>query len=239
MYGPTPVPEAIERCEAVLTQAGDDRMVRALTERAEAHLIAFDGRFDEARDLCRATRGRLVELGWHFDAALVSLNLGPIELLAGRPDAAVHELRTDYETLRAMGEQNYISTTAAYLAEALRQQGNLAEALAFAARSAEIAADDDIYTQALWRSTRARALDGPATSDESERLAQEAVTLALETDDPSIQADMLLAQADVLIRQGSVDPARRSIAAALERYQAKQHRVGERLAAVALEGIAT
>ena len=105
MYGPTPVPEAIERCEAVLAQAGDDRMVRALTERAEAHLIAFDGRFDEARDLCRATRGRLVELGWHFDAALVSLNLGPIELLAGRPDAAVHELRTDYDTLRAMGSR--------------------------------------------------------------------------------------------------------------------------------------
>ena len=115
----------------------------------------------------------------------------------------MRELRTDYDTLRAMGEQNYISTTAAYLAEALRQQGDLAEALAFAARSAEIAAEDDIYTQALWRATRARALDGPESSDESERLAQEAVTLALVTDDPSVQADMLLAQADVLIRHGA------------------------------------
>ena len=50
---------------------------------------------------------------------------------------------------------------------------------------------------------------------------------------------MLLAQADVLIRQGSVDPARRSIVAALERYRAKRHRVGERLASAALERIAT
>ena len=239
MYGPTPVPEAIERCEAVLAQAGDDRMVRALTERAEAHLFAFDGRFDEARDLCRATRGRLVELGWHFDAALVSLNLGPIELLAGRPDAAVRELRTDYDTLRAMGEQNYISTTAAYLAEALRQQGDLAQALDFAARSAEIAAEDDIYTQALWRATRARALEGTGSAAEAERLAEEAVTIALVTDDPSVQADMLLAQADVLARHGLIDPARRSIAAALERYQAKGHRAGERLASAALERIAT
>jgi tetratricopeptide (TPR) repeat protein len=239
MYGPTPVPEAIERCEAVLAQAGGDRMVRALTERAEAHLMAFDGRFDEARDLCRATRGRLVELGWHFDAALVSLNLGPIELLAGQPDAAVRELRTDYDTLRAMGEQNYISTTAAYLAEALRQQGNLPEALEFAGRSAEIATDDDIYTQALWRATRARALEGAGSAEEAERLAQEAVTIALVTDDPSVQADMFLAQADVLTRHGSIDPARRSIAAALERYRAKGHRVGERLASEALDRIAT
>ena len=137
-----------------------------------------------------------------------------------------------------MGEQNYISTTAAYLAEALRQQGDLAEALAFAARSAEIAAEDDIYTQALWRSTRARALEGPGTS-ERKRLAQEAVTIALTTDDPSVQADMLLAQADVLTRHGSIDPARRSTAAALERYRAKGHRVGERLASAALERIAT
>ena len=109
----------------------------------------------------------------------------------------------------------------------------------FAARSAEIAAEDDIYTQALWRATRARALEGPGSAAEAEGLAEEAVTIALVTDDPSVQADMLLAQADVLTRHGSIDPARHSIAAALERYRAKGHRAGERLATAALERIAT
>ena len=237
MYGPTPVPEAIERCEAVLAQAGDDRMARALTERAMAHLMALDGRFDEARDMCTATRARLIELGWHFDAALVSLSLGPIEILAGRPDDAARELRADYTVLKAMGEQNFIATIGAYLAEAVRLQGNLDEALELAAEAAGIAAEDDIPTQVAWRSTRAKALIDGSDSEEATRLAGEAVEIALGTDDPTMRGDALMDQGTVLVRGGEVDGARRSIEAARLQYRAKRHRVGVRMATRALKEI--
>ncbi len=235
MYGPTPVPAGIERCHEVLAQAGDDRMVRALTERALAHLLALDGRVDEAREMCTATRSRLLELGWHFDAALVSLSLGPIELLAGRPDDAARELRADYDTLKAMGEQNYITTIGAYLAEAVLRQGHRDEALALAAEARAGAAGDDIPTQVAWRQTRAKALADPGDRDEAQRLVAEAVEIALGTDDPTMQGDAHLDRAEVQARSGDPDGARRSAEAALERYRAKQHRVGERLAMEALE----
>ena len=234
MYGPTPVPEAIHRCEEVLAQAGDDRMVRALTERAMAHLFALDGRVDEARDMCTATRSRLVELGWHFDAALVSLSLGPIELLAGRPDDAARELRGDYETLKAMGEQNFITTIGAFLAEAVRRQGHLSEALDLAAEAAAGAAADDTPTQVAWRQTRAKALIDPGSAGEAERLIDEAVEIALGTDDLTMQGDVLLDQAEVLGRRQLDAKARASIEAALACYRAKQNCVGEGLALDAL-----
>ena len=116
------VPEAIERCHGPRPCRRRPNGARRHRSRL-AHLLAFDGKFDDARRI-RQDRARLLELGWHFDAALVSINLGPIELLADAPDAAAAAPRTDYDILRAMGEQNYISTTAAFFGEAVRRQGS-------------------------------------------------------------------------------------------------------------------
>jgi hypothetical protein len=135
-----------------------------------------------------------------------------------------------YDTLKAMGEQNFITTVGAYLSEAVRRQGNLAEALELAAEAAAGAADDDVPTQVAWRSTRAKALEDPSFAEEAERLAAEAVELANGTDDLSMQGDALLDEAEVIGRGGDLRRARSSADAALERYRAKQHRVGERLA---------
>ena len=239
LYGPTPVPEAIERCHEVLTQVGDDRSARAATERYLADLLAFDGRFEEAREKAVAARARLIELGWHFDAAIVSLSLGPIELLAGRPDDAVRELRAGYDTLKAMGERNFITTVGAFLAEAVRRQGHLDEALELAAESATGAADDDAATQITWRQARSKALIDPGSADEAKRLIGEAVAMALETDDLAKQGDTFMDQAEVLTRRGARDEARTSLEAALERYRAKGHRVGVRLALEALSALET
>jgi tetratricopeptide (TPR) repeat protein len=65
---------------------------------------------------------------------------GYVELLAGDPGAAERELRGDHEALEVMGERNCISTTEAFLAEALYQQGRLDEADRFTRMSEEVAA---------------------------------------------------------------------------------------------------
>ena len=46
-------------------------------------------------------------------------------MLAGDLEAAEAELRRDFDALERMGETNYISTTAAFLAEVLYRQGDL------------------------------------------------------------------------------------------------------------------
>ena len=84
------------------------------------------------------------------------------------PPAAEAELRRDYEALAAMGERNYISTTAAFLAEALYRQGRDEEALRMTEESEEIAAADDVATQYLWRSVRAKLVARQGRFDEAE-----------------------------------------------------------------------
>ena len=126
--------------------------------RALANLEAMRGRFDEARALYRSGRAILDELGWRHDAAITSaVASGPVELIAGDAVAAEAELRADYEALAAMGERNFISTTAAFLAEALYRQGRDDEALRMTEESEEIAAADDVATQYLWRTRPGQA----------------------------------------------------------------------------------
>ncbi|HEX9641291.1 MAG TPA: adenylate/guanylate cyclase domain-containing protein, partial [Candidatus Krumholzibacteria bacterium] len=158
LSGPTPVAEALERCKQLLLEVKGDRRAEALILRATAHLRAMQGDFQPAREIYRGVRQTLEELGWNFQAALVSLDSGPIEMLAGDAAAAEAELRLDYEMLERMGDRNYISTTAAFLAEALLRLGRDIDASEMAAFAETEAAPDDLLTQFLWRGTRGKLL---------------------------------------------------------------------------------
>ena len=67
-----------------------------------------------------------------------------------------------------MGERNYISTTAAFLAEALYRQERDEEAFRMTEESEEIAAADDVATQYLWRSVRAKLIARRGRHEEAE-----------------------------------------------------------------------
>src|SRR5215472_651506 len=123
LYGPTPADEAIAYCEGVLSRAAEDRKSVAITEAALAHLEAMRGNFEVARVRYRRSRALLEEFGWLVEAALTSLDSGPIEVLADDLEAAERELRKDYQTLEQTGERNYISTTAGMLADVLYHRG--------------------------------------------------------------------------------------------------------------------
>jgi class 3 adenylate cyclase/tetratricopeptide (TPR) repeat protein len=230
LYGPTPVPRALTVCNELLERAGTDRRTQSLIQQLAAHLLALGGQFDDARAMGTSARAGLLELGWNFEAALVSIHVGPIELMAGRPDAAERELRRDYDTLHAMGERNYLSTTAYLLAEAVRRQGRINEALDLVAESASIAADDDVFSQIGWRSVRSRALAERGDHDEALVVARQALELVMTTDGPHAQGDVLMDVADALSRAGDIDAAREAAGQAAERFAAKQSHVAERRA---------
>ena len=220
--GPTPVPQAIAIVEDVLERIRSDRKSEAYTQRVLANLEAMRGRFIEARSLYRRSRETLEQLGWRFDAALTSaIASGPVELIAGDAEAAEAELRRDYETLAAMGERNYISTTAAFLAEALYRQGRDAEALAMTEESESIADDEDVATQYVWRSVRAKLLAREGQFGDAEDLARAAIVIIESAQDPDSQGYAWLDLADVLIMAGRSAEAVEAADEAIRRFEIK------------------
>jgi tetratricopeptide (TPR) repeat protein len=228
--GPTPVPEAIERCRRILDEVSADRRAAAMASRQLAQLQAMQGDFAEARERYRNSRHTLEDLGWGFDAAIVSLDSGPIELLAGDPAAAEAELRRDYEALRTMGDRNFVALTAALLAEALYRQGRIDEAEEPAADAEEVASSDDLGAQVLWRTVRAKLHARSGKYDEARVLIGEACRLIESTEDPSGQADVLVDAAEIARLAGDEQGAMDALQKAHSRYAAKGNLAGARRA---------
>ena len=221
LYGPTPVREAVERCQQVLVQATGDRKAEALALSVLARLEGMEGEFSEARDKYRRSRASLEELGWRLHAALTSLVSGPLEMSAGDLATAEDELGRDYEALQKMGERNYIATTAACLAEAKYRQGLYGEAEGFSAISQEVAAPDDVASQALWRCVQGKVLARAGRFEEGEGLIRQAVAIIDRTDDLNQQGDTLMDLSEVLVLGGQRDSAARTRERAAKLFESK------------------
>jgi class 3 adenylate cyclase/tetratricopeptide (TPR) repeat protein len=222
LYGPTPAPDAIRRCEQLLEDAKGYRSQEAGIASALAALYAMQGDFEQARELWKRSQAIYEELALRFRRALRSLIPAAIEMLAGDPETAVGMLRWGYDALEKMGAKGARSTLAAYLADALCAQGQYDEAERFTKISEEIAAGEDVVTQIVWRSSRARVLAHRGEAESAESLGNTAVELAMGTDFLDLQASTLVALAEVLARvDGSGEDASLLLARAREIYRRK------------------
>jgi class 3 adenylate cyclase/tetratricopeptide (TPR) repeat protein len=187
--GPTPVEQAIARCEQLLAELPDDRSLRASVTGSIAGLRAMQGEFEEAGRLQEGARALHEELGQRYRIATRSLIAAEIELLAGRPNEAIAIFRWALGELQEMGATSVMSTVAAFLADALADEGSIDDAIRYSQLSERHAAGLDIATQVMWRVARANAT-------EALELAQAAVELAEPTDYTHIKARALLAVGD-------------------------------------------
>ena len=234
-YGPTPVPEAIRRCEELSESVRDDVEVRAGIASTLSGLHAMQGQFEEARALAKEARAIYEELGLRYMLAGVhSFASGSIELLAGDPAAAVRELRWGYDALEEMGELGTRSTLAAFLAQALVEQGKYTDAIHFTEISEHTAAAADIVPQAVWRSARAAALAQTGDPAGAELLAEEAALLAEGTDFLDLHGNMLLGLAEVRSLAGDSEAAAPLVERARQAFERKGNLVSEAKAAAAL-----
>lgn len=225
-YGPMPVPEAIQRCEQILSESQGHKGAEALVLCALSHLEGLAGRFTEARELYRRSRAIYEDLGLRVHAALVSLDSAPVEMLAGDAVAAERELRRDYEALEELGEKNYLSTTAALLAQALHELGRDDEAEQLTKISEELSAPDDLNSQVEWRCARAKVLASRRQFADAEEMVREAVRRALKTDFLEVQANAYLDLANVLQLAGRRSEAVIATREALAIYEKKQGAAG-------------
>jgi DNA-binding SARP family transcriptional activator len=225
LYGPTPVGEALERCEELLDEA-TDRAGRANVLAFMGGLEAIDGRFDLAR-LHVAEAARIYEeIGEAYARANNSGRvLGRIEMLSGDPGAAGRVLEECCTTFERMHDAAGLSTVAAELADALYLQGRFEEAESWLDLAERGAASEDVSAQWAWRRTRAKLLARAGAFRDAEAMADGAVSIAARTDALSDHGAVLLDLAEVLGLAGRAAEAVARIEEGLLLFERKGNRV--------------
>ena len=228
-FGPMPADEAIEALDAA---RGESRHPHVLL--ARAYLLALLGRFDEAWTVAREQAERLHELRGEGHESWLAW----IARLEGDEERAAHFFRIFCESLEEHGQSAALSAFAPELARSLCALGRYDEAEPFAQVGRELANEQDLWSQALWRLALARIHSSRGDHVEAERLAREAVAVLESTDTLSEQGDGLFDLAQVLAAAGRTEEVRPALEQALDRYERKKNlvmaeRVREKLASSA------
>ncbi len=117
-------------------------------------------------------------------------------------------------------------------------QGRYDEALELSRIAEELAAEDDVTSQAFWRSVRAKVLARRDRLEEAVPLAEAAVELLRQTDALVTLARALVDLADVLSVGDRPADARVALEEAVHLLERKENVVGAREARLRLEALA-
>jgi tetratricopeptide (TPR) repeat protein len=219
--GPTPVPEAIDRCRVLLAEAGTPVWQSFILPMLAA-LEAMEGRFDVARthlEDARVARQEFSDTGtivtsW---AALAA----EVELLAGNPERAEEILSVSCDALRAAGGGEWLATNSALLAEALYRQERYGDALAASTSALAIAPPGHLTSRSVAQRVRAKALARSGRSDEAAALAAETIELLAGTDVLNEQGEAFAASAEVRVLAGAGAAAQQDLENAAEAFERK------------------
>jgi DNA-binding SARP family transcriptional activator len=229
LWGPTPVPEGIRRCQAYLDEIGNHSIGRAEILLNLAGLHAMNDDFGAAQATLDTAKAMLETLGPTMTATMTQ-PAALIAMLAGDPVTAERYLSLEYDSLYEMGERRFLPTTAAELARAIAAQGpdRYDEAIQLLDMSREAAANEDLSPQVVGQGLYARIFADRGRYREAEELARSAVALAAQTDLLSEHADTLLELSHVLAAAGQVSEAHSAAKQALGLYQRKGNLPGAR-----------
>jgi len=179
------------------------------------------GDLDTARRLSDEAIALAGRMGVGFFVAASCEFRGDFELQAGDAAAAEQAYRRQYETLDTAGDEGHKSTAAADLARALYQLDRLDEAETFARMALEIAAEDDLVSQASGRCARALVHAARGEHDDAIRSAREAVAIFGDTQSPVFHGNIWMTLAEVLRAAGQNDEAAGAARTALGFFERK------------------
>jgi DNA-binding SARP family transcriptional activator len=218
LLGPAPAVEAFARCDELLAERWDDLLLPAEVSGAAAALLAMQGRAADADELIAAARTATEDAG---ESIWVITQWYSYVILYGDATSAEAELRPAYQALGRIGETGHFSTIAHALANAVYRQGRYDEAEQLIEECERASGPNDVHSQVLWRSTRAKVFARRHAFDEAERLAREAVEFAETSDFLPAHADALADLAEVLALMGRPDEAAHALDGAIEIYERK------------------
>ena len=235
LFGPAPVTEAIDRCEAMLAENRGSQVTEGAIETYLGGLRAMRGEFHEARRSCERAEEIYEDLGIRLVIVNVTEVLGFVELLAGDAPAAETAVRRGYEIVARAGSDRLAAPPASLLAEAILAQGRHEHAELFL-ELAEAGTGDDIDCDVRCRRVRAKLLAGRGQIDDAIAAARKGVGLAAGTDALNMHADALMDLGEVLYVAERRDEGRHAFGLARELYDAKGNVVSAQRAASLLAG---
>ncbi len=222
-HGPTPIPEALERCERLLEEA-TDRPGRAHVLAFLAGLHSYDERADEALRLLDDADNIYRDLRDDYSLANTSGRIrGRVHLLAEDHEAAQAVFRSCCETFERIGDAAALASVAAELGGSLYAQGRTDEAREWSALAERRAPAGDVIAQLSWRTLKARLLAHDNRLADAEPLAMEALSLVMQTDALTHQGDVLLDVATVLTAAERPREAAELVRQAIDLYDRKQN----------------
>jgi predicted metal-dependent hydrolase len=198
-----------------------DRRTAAFIRSVLAELTAMDDRIDEGRALLAASVNQLAELGSNVLAASSSSESARIEILAGNLRGAEELLWKDHHALTAMGERYLLPSVDGLLARVLYTLDRFDEADELAVAVREMAIEDDLDAQALWRSVHAMLLARRGEVEGAISLSLEAIEMRRRSDAIVFLADALTDFSEVLRFTGREDEVRAVRTEALGLFERK------------------
>jgi ATP/maltotriose-dependent transcriptional regulator MalT len=220
VFGPTDTEETVRRCDDLLQRFPERGQLQAFALVSRGMSLGMRGEFEEAHSSMARGRSMLQDLGMLVSWGATSFVSATIDLRRD-PAGAERELRGGYEVLERMGETGFLSTVAAFLAEALYQQGRGEEAEAMTVASETLAPSDDLASQAIWRTVRAKLLAGRGKFDQADVLSREAVEMLDPTDWLFEKGLTQLAHAEVHLMAHRDDQAVTMLLRARETFELK------------------
>ncbi len=235
VLGSTPVDEAIARCERTVEEVAGDRQAEGIVLALRASLLAMRGSFDEARELIARAYAILEELDLPVELASAALEAWRVETFAGDLPRAEAELRRAHDMLVAVGERFVLCSITGLLGQTVYGLGRLDEAAQLAEESKELASEDSLDDQALWRCLRAKLLAQEGSFDEAESLVGEAIRMLEPTDAALFQFGAYIDLAEVQGLAGREAQRVESLACARRFAEAK----GSKVLAGAVDALST
>jgi len=221
LRGPTEAGEALARCLELIERIRDDRRAEAVVLGIVGVLHAMVGHPAEAREASARSRANLIDLGMSISAVSTANESSRVLLLDGNALAAEQDLRSAHDTVAEMGETYLRSSLAGSLAHVLWILGRHDESDHFASIAEEFADADDVDSQVVWRTIRAKLLAERGRADEAVEMAASAVAKSAETDDIDQQADTYRDLAEVYALIGDEQAEGPAVQQALQRYERK------------------
>jgi tetratricopeptide (TPR) repeat protein len=241
--GPTPVAEAISRCEHLLRANRNDRMLEAVAMRSLSALFAMAGRFDEAREHLRTSSLVLDESDALTPSWAYRRIAAEAKELAGDRAGAEQELTAKWQSLRGTGgsaPHGLAMQAANQLALLYCAEGrwdDAADCLAYSHDVPEPAGFFEAAAIRLAASARLAAHHGQLA--EAVMLAERAVAHAEPTDMLNFRARVWLALAEVHRAGGAAAEADTAVAAAVRLYDSKGNVAAAAPLRAAAESVAT
>jgi hypothetical protein len=217
--GPTPAPEADRRCAMLEREFADMPLSRAMLLAGRSLLLAMQSNVNEAYRLRDASMQLMARSGECVWIALFWSAF--LDIWCGKPARAEEILRPGYDSLKQLGSKSHFTSLAHALANATYAQGRYDEAEQLTIECEEACRANDVHSQILWRSIRAKVHARRGLFTQAETLAREAVAYASTSDFLPAHADALADLAEVLRLGGDEDAAYKTLQEAIRAYLLK------------------